>query len=187
MEGLAMQIGNFFPLENGGQVDFFSQSRERNEAAVQQIDSGDTVSISAEALALARQMYASAFGASLAREEDAADEGASSSQAVNDYKSIFNDYRGMGLFVEDSGTAAGAGTAGDSEADTDSASRQMAKLEKQIQDLMKELESVMSSSMPEVQKESAANEIQKKISELQSTLGTLKRAAQAASPTAAQA
>ena len=82
MEGLAMQIGNFFPLENGGQVDFFSQSRERNEAAVQQIDSGDTVSISAEALALARQMYASAFGASLAREEDAADEGASSSQAV---------------------------------------------------------------------------------------------------------
>lgn len=63
----------------------------------------------------------------------------------------------------------------------------MAKLERQIQDLMKELESVMSSSMTEVQKESAANEIQKKISELQSTPGTLKRAAQVASPTAAQA
>lgn len=185
-----MQIGNYFPLGSGGQTDVFSLFRERNEAAVQKIDSGDTVSISAEALALARQMYASAFGASLAREEDAedaADEGVSSSQAVNDYKSIFNDYRGMGLFDEDSGRAAGAGTAGDSEADTDSASRQMAKLEKQIQDLMKELESVMSSSMPEVQRESAANEIQKKISELQSTLGTLKRAAQAASPTAAQA
>lgn len=182
-----MQIGNYFPVENGGQVDFFAQSRERNEAAVQKIDDGDTVSISAEAFALARQMYATAFGVSLAQEDGATDEGASSSQAVNDYKSIFNDYRGMGLFDEDSGTAAGAGTAGDSEADTDSASRQMAKLEKQIQDLMKELESVMSSSMPEVQKESAANEIQKKISELQSTLGTLKRAAQAASPTTAQA
>lgn len=182
-----MQIGNFFPLENGVQTDFFSQIRERNEAAVQKIDDGDTVSISAEALALARQMYASAFGASLAQEEGATDEDSSASQAVNDYKSIFNDYRGMGLFDEDSGKAAGAGTAGDSEADSDSMSKQMAKLEKQIQDLMKELESVMSSSMPEVQKESAANEIQKKISELQSTLGTLKRAAQAASPTAAQA
>ncbi len=182
-----MQIGNFFPLENGGQADFFSQSRERNDAAVQKSDDGDTVSISAEAFALARKMYASAFGVSLAQEDGTTDEGASSSKAVNDYKSIFNDYRGMGLFDEDSDKAASTGTAGDSEADSDSMSRQMARLEKQIQDLMKELESVMSSSMPEVQKESAANEIQKKISELQSTLGTLKRAAQAASPTAAQA
>ena len=182
-----MQIGNFFPVENGGKTDIFSQPRERNETSVQRIDDGDTVSISAEAFALARQMYASAFGASLAREEDAAEEGSSASQAVNDYKAIFNDYRGMGLFAEDSGKAAGAGGAGDSEADSDSMSKQMAKLEKQIQDLLKELESVMSSSMPEVQKESAANEIQKKISELQSTLGTLKRAAQAASSMAAQA
>lgn len=177
-----MQIGNFFPLENGRQVDSFSQSCKRNEVAVQKIDDGDTVTISTEAFALARQMYASAFGMSLAQEDGSMDEGVSSSQTVNDYKSIFNDYRGMGLFDEDSGKAAGAGTVGDSEAASDSMSKQMAKLEKQIQDLMKELESVMSSSMPEVQKESAANEIQKKISELQSALGTLKRAAQEASP-----
>ena len=83
-----MQIGNYFPLESGERTDVFSLFRERSEAAVRKSDSGDTVSISAEALALARQMYASAFGVSLAREEGATDEGASASQAVNDLSLI---------------------------------------------------------------------------------------------------
>lgn len=174
-----MEIGNFLPVGQVGQAEFSVQSRERYDASRVGRDDevGDSVNISAEALALARRMYASAFGASLAREDGTTDEGTSASQTINDYKAIFSEYRGMGLFSEDdSGRAAGAG-----ESDSESASRQMAKLEKQIKDLLRELESVMSSSMPEVQKESAANEIQKKISELQSTLGTMKRAMQASS------
>ena len=172
-----MEIGNFLPVATSPGAEWPAQRQDR-EARLSRAEQGDTVTFSAEALALARQMYSSAFGASIAWDSEETGEATNrESASVGDYKKLFNEYRGMGLFDED---GASEGAASTEDAASDSASRQTAKLEKQIRDLLEKLETVMSSDMPEEQKEMAGAELQKKISELQSSLAALKRGGQPA-------
>ena len=186
MEDATMEIGNFLQVGDIRQTEFSAQRREQEDAAVRGDADGDTVSISAEAFALAKQMYGTAFGLSLAQDDgEESGNAASSSEAVNDYKRIFDDYRGLGLFSEDE--TAGTGASASDDAGSGSTGREAAKLEKQIKDLLEKLETVMSSDMPEVQKDMQGNEIQKKIAELQSTLASMKRAQQAGPSAAGQA
>lgn len=93
-----MEIGNFLPTGETQQPLYPLQRHERDRIA--RTEAGDTVRISAEALALAREMYSSAFGVSLAMDSDEGEVLSASSEAVTGYKSLFDDYRGMGLFEE---------------------------------------------------------------------------------------
>lgn len=72
-------------------------------------------------------------------------------------------------------TVSAAGSGASDGGEEDSGNDQIGKIEKQIKALQDELVEVLSSDLPEVAKETRAEEIQEKLSELMSQLAQLKR------------
>lgn len=180
-----MEIGTIFPVNSLSTTQFSTVSENRRQQEKSTQPDGDTVSLSPEALELARQSRLAAFCGAYGTDKldeaegDAATEGKPVS-ATEQYRSRFNEYRGMGLFAasEQTGETSSGQTdaaTGSGETSTEDSDSLTAKLERQIKDLTKELEEVLASDLPDVQKEASAQELQKKISELQSQLTALKR------------
>lgn len=180
-----MEIGTIFPVNSLSTTQFSTVSENRRQQEKSTQPDGDTVSLSPEALELARQSRLAAFCGAYGTDKldeaegDAATEGKPVS-ATEQYRSRFNEYRGMGLFAASAQTGeASSGQANavaeSDESSSDDSSNQTAKLERQIKDLTKKLEEVLTSDLPDAQKEASAQELQKKISELQSQLTALKR------------
>lgn len=179
-----MEMGTIFPLESLSATNFstVSEKRRRQEKSTQM--DGDIVSLSPEALELARQSRLDAFcGACGSDKLSEAEDDTSAAETINAtdrYRKQFTEYRGTGLFAasdQTGETSSGQANAvsGNVENSSDDSSDQTAELERQIKDLTTELEEVMASDLPDVQKEASAQELQKKISELQSQLMALKR------------
>lgn len=180
-----MEIGTIFPLESLSATQLSTASENRRQQEKSTPPDGDTVSLSPEALELARQHRLAAFCGTYGTNKLDETEGDATTadkpvSATEQYRSHFNEYRGTGLFAasEQTGeTSSGQVNAdiGSGESSSDDGDNQTAKLERQIKDLTKELEEVLASDLPDVQKEASAQELQKKISELRSQLTALKR------------
>ena len=180
-----MEIGTIFPVNSLSTTQFSTVSENRRQQEKSTQSDGDTVSLSPEALELARQSRLAAFCGAYGTDKLDESEGDAATEAkplgvTEQYRSRFNEYRGMGLFAASAQTGeASSGqanaVAGSDESSSDDSSNQTAKLERQIKDLTKKLEEVLASDLPDAQKEASAQELQKKISELQSQLTALKR------------
>ena len=180
-----MEIGTIFPVESLSATQFSTASEKRRQQKKSTQPDGDTVSLSPEALELARQSRLAAFCGAYGTDKLSEAEGDATTEeksvsATEQYRSRFNEYRGTGLFAasdQTGETSSGQANAvsANGEDSSDDSSNQTAKLERQIKDLTKELEEVMTSDLPDVQKEASAQELQKKISELRSQLTALKR------------
>lgn len=181
-----MEISTVFPLESLSATQFSTASENRRRPEKSTQPEGDTVSLSPEALELARQNRLAAFCGAYGTDKLDEAEGDATTEdkpvsATEQYRSHFNEYRGMGLFAasEQTGEAssgqAAHGAAGSGASSSEDSDNLTAKLERQLKDLTRELEEVMASDVPDVQKEASAQELQKKISELQSRLTALKR------------
>lgn len=180
-----MEMGAIFPVESLSATNFSTVSEKRRQQEKSTHMGDDTVSLSPEALELARQSrldaFCGAYGTNTLNEAEGDGAGADEAVTAADrYRKQFNEYRGMGLFAasEQTGeTSSGQANAvvGSGESSSDDTSNPTAKLERQIKDLTRELEEVMASDLPDVQKEASAQELQKKISELQSQPTALKR------------
>lgn len=163
-----MQIINDYNINNIFETTLSSQSHKKGD------DNGglpfDTVSISDAAL----QAYASSKAAHRSGEESEADNNPS-----QQFKKHFNSYRGNGIFAEDNSVT------NDNEAydmektqqtESEKTGKTISELERKIKDLTEKLGSVMSSSMPEHEKDMMANQIHKELEELQSQLNAYKQA-----------
>lgn len=172
-------------MESLSATQFSTASEKRRQQEKSTQPDGDTVSLSPEALELARQSRLAAFCGAYGTDKLDEAEGDATTEdkpvsATEQYRSHFNEYRGMGLFAaseqtEETSSGQPNAVAGSGESSSDDCGNQTAKLERQIKDLTKELEEVLASDLPDVQKEASAQELQKKISELQSQLTALKR------------
>lgn len=99
-----MEIGTIFPVESLSATQFSTASEKRRQQEKNTQMDGDTVSLSPEALELARQSRLAAFcGAygtdKLDETEGDATTGDKPVSATEQYRSRFNEYRGTGLFA----------------------------------------------------------------------------------------
>lgn len=174
-----MEIGNI--LQNTNYMSDFELSHKKDKIRGRLQE--DSVSISEEALEMAKKMFTQNFVNIYSTNYDTAqsldeDQNAGDS-LLSDYKSYFDQYRGKCLFKDADKTKNSISTdarSSDDIDDGDELSKTASKLERQIRDLASKLEKILSSNIPEAEKETQGNEIQKKISELQSQLAGIKRA-----------
>lgn len=165
-----MQVTSDYSTLNIFQVEETTNSRKKSEFSVN--SPFDTVSISDAAL----EAY-SKSKISTSEMDDKSD-----SDASKDFKKYFNNYRGNGIFAEDNSqdTEKNDGVTDTSEnSESEKISKKVSEIERKIKDLMEKLETVMSSDMPEQEKNAMEGQIQKEISELQSQLTAYKQAEKA--------
>lgn len=165
-----MQVTTEWSTLNIFQVEDTNNSRKKLEFSAN--SSFDTVSISDAAL--------EAYSKSKINTSEMDDK--SDSDASKDFKKYFNNYRGNGIFAEDDSQGAEKSNAlsGTNEnSESEKVSKKVSEIERKIKDLMEKLEAVMSSDMPEQEKNAMEGQIQKEISELQSQLTAYKQAEKA--------
>lgn len=161
-----MQIINDYSINNVFETTFSAQSHKKSDE--NQTSTFDTVSISDAAL----QAYANSKAASIA------DENESDNNLSEQFKKQFNSYRGKGIFSEDDSVSKDNSVDGSEKAqqtEEEKISKTVSELERKIKDLTEKLEAVMSSNIPEHEKDMMANQIHKELEELQSQLNAYKQ------------
>ena len=165
-----MQIINDYGINNVFETTFSAQSHKKSEE--NQASTFDTISISDAAL----QAYANSKAASITDENESGD------NLFEQFKKQFNSYRGKGIFSEDDSVSKDNSVDGAENAqhtEEEKISKTVSELERKIKDLTEKLEAVMSSNMPEHEKDMMANQIHKELEELQSQLNAYKQAEKA--------
>lgn len=165
-----MQIINDYSINNIFENTFSAQPSKKAEES--QTPSFDTVSISDAAL----QAYTKSKAASIG------DEDKSDNNLFEQFKKQFNSYRGKSIFSEDESVNNDDSlkdTAKTQQTEEEKVSKTVSELERKIKDLTEKLNAVMSSSMPEHEKNMMANQIHKELEELQSQLNAYKQAEKA--------
>lgn len=163
-----MQITNDYNVANIFETSFPNQAHKKtdNNSSI----SFDTVSISDAAL----QAYANSKANSVENENN------SDSTLYDQFKKQFNSYRGKGIFSEDESLSKSVdGNNNSQQIEEEKVSKNVSELERKIKDLTEKLESIMSSNMPEHEKDMMANQIHKELDELQSQLTAYKQAQKA--------
>lgn len=166
-----MQIINDYGVNNIFETTFSTQSNKKSEE--NRALSFDTVSISDAAM----QAYVDSKAASAENENKSED------NPTEQFKKQFNSYRGNGIFSEDDSVSKDNSVEGPEKAqqaeEEEKISKTVPELERKIKDLTEKLEAVMSSNMPEHEKDMMANQIHKELEELQSQLNAYKQAEKA--------
>lgn len=165
-----MQIINDYGINNVFETTFSAQSPKKSEE--KQTSTFDTISISDAAL----QAYANSKAASITEENE------SGNNLSEQFKKQFNQYRGKGIFSEDDSVSKDNSVDGSEKAqqtEEEKISKTVSELERKIKDLTEKLEAVMSSNMPEHEKDMMSNQIHKELEELQSQLNAYKQAEKA--------
>lgn len=165
-----MQIINDYSINNIFETVFPTQSHKKSDSG--QASSFDTVSISDAAL----QAYANSKSVSIANENE------SDNNLSEQFKNQFDSYRGKGIFSEDDSASKDNSVASSEKSQQngeEKIDKTASELERKIKDLTEKLEALMSSNMPEHEKDMMANQIHKELEELQSQLNAYKQAEKA--------